>query len=111
MKAFAGLLLGLSLVFPASANAQTNSAPLCVQNQSGAELFFVLSVGEDQRTTQTLEHDQSLCLTPQMDNLKATVGVFETACAIEGCTRLAKAGQTHVLIDYVSFDNCTWLQE
>ncbi len=37
-----------------------------------------------------------------------TVGVFENEDALEGCSRLAKAGKTEVLIAYASFDNCQW---
>lgn len=108
MRALAGFLLILSMSGFASAYDKPSNAPLCVNNQSGVSLFFVLELGNTLRSASTLETGKSLCLNAQTQMQNGTVAVFEDQFAIEGCTRLAKAGLDLTLARYASFDNCTW---
>jgi hypothetical protein len=95
------------LVFPAIGNENTPTS-LCVNNQSGVDLFFVVRLNDGTRSTQTLEHNQNLCLAGSSGNQPGTIAVFEDQFAMEGCTRLAKTNQPQTLTAYSSFDNCTW---
>ncbi|MCF6301773.1 MAG: hypothetical protein L3J13_00960 [Devosiaceae bacterium] len=108
MRTIIGLALFLSLSGFASAYEKPTGAPLCVNNQSGVSLFFVIELGADLRVTRTLEHGKNLCLAGQGKLQNGTVAVFQDQFAIEGCTRLANSGQVFALQRYASFDNCTW---
>ncbi len=96
------------LSLSAHASDEISSTSLCVHNQSDVELFFVLRLNNVSRTTGVLKTDERLCLQGTETGHPGTVAVFESPLAMEGCTRLAKSGQMHILTDYSSFDNCTW---
>jgi hypothetical protein len=83
---------------------------ICIENASGYELLFVAEEMGGARKAQTLKTGETLCVKPKKARAKGTVRVFENEDAIEGCSRLAIAGRTERLIDYVAFDNCTWVQ-
>lgn len=108
MRALLGLLFLLNLSGFAYAYEKPSKASLCVNNQSGVSLFFVAELGDTLRVARPLENNTRLCLEGQNQSQSGTVAVFEDQFAIEGCTRLAQAGQTLTLLRYVSFDNCTW---
>ena len=83
---------------------------VCVENQSGKKLLFVVEVKGGERVVKTLNASENLCVAQAMAGAGGTVGVFQDADALEGCSRLAKAGAAERLVAYEPFDNCTWAQ-
>ncbi len=79
---------------------------VCIQNSFSQKLLFTAEA-LDERKVEVVEPTGFICVTSEQ-NGKGTVGVFENIDAMEGCSRLAKAGKTQVLISYASFDNCEW---
>ncbi len=92
---------------PAKAISTTD---ICVENQSGKTLLFVVEAKGGKRVVKTLKASENLCAPQAMADAGGTVGVFQDADALEGCSRLAKAGKAERLISYVPFDNCGWVQ-
>ncbi len=92
---------------PAMAVAATH---ICVENQSGKTLLFVVEAKGGERVVKTLNAAENLCTPQKMADAGGTVGVFLNEDALEGCSRLAKAGQAERLVAYEPFDNCTWAQ-
>lgn len=86
----------------------TSSLKLCVTNLSATELLFVLRFDDGTRDVRRLENSAQMCLTSNTANQAGTVAVFEDFYALEGCTKLANAGQHKQLLAYAGFDNCTW---
>ncbi len=86
------------------------SSDVCVENQSGKSLLFVVEAKGGARVLKTLGAKQNLCAPQAMAGAGGTVGVFTDENALEGCSRLAKAGKAERLIAYEPFDNCTWAQ-
>jgi len=80
---------------------------ICIQNKFTQTLLFTAEAKSGQREVKMMEENATLCVTSD-DNKGGTVGVFENEDALEGCSRLAKAGKTETLIAYASFDNCEW---
>jgi cytochrome c2 len=80
---------------------------ICVQNNFPKELLLVAEAKGGERKIKTSGQSGVLCVKAGEDG-KGTVGVFENEDALEGCSRLAKAGKTEILIAYASFDNCKW---
>lgn len=80
---------------------------ICVQNNFPKDLLLVVDPKGGQRKLKTLGQSGVLCVDAGTER-KGTVGIFENEDALEGCSRLAKAGKTEVLIEYASFDNCAW---
>lgn len=94
-----------------AAKAMTIAATdICVENQSGKKLLFVVEAKGGERVLKTLNALENLCAPQAMVNTGGTVSVFQDADALEGCSRLAKAGVAERLIAYEPFDNCTWAQ-
>ena len=83
---------------------------ICVENQSGKKLLFVVEAKGGSRVLKTLNPSENLCAPQAMADAGGTVGVFQDADALEGCSRLAKAGAAERLVAYEPFDNCTWAQ-
>ena len=83
---------------------------ICVENQSGKTLLFVVDVKGGKRVLETLEGGKNLCVPQAMADGGGTVGVFQDEDALEGCSRLAKAGVAERLVAYEPFDNCDWAQ-
>ena len=80
---------------------------ICIQNNYPKRLLLTAEAKGGERKTKMLGQNEYLCIDAQD---VGTVGVFENEDALEGCSRLAKAGKTEVLIAYASFDNCAWRQ-
>ncbi len=95
------------LAKPAMVVAATD---ICVENQSGKTLLFVAEAKGGERVVKTLKAAENLCVPQKMIDAGGTVGVFLDEDAMEGCSRLAKAGQPERLVAYEPFDNCTWAQ-
>jgi len=83
---------------------------ICVENQSGKTLLFVVEAKGGERVVKTLKTSEYLCTPQAMNDAGGTVGVFVDVDALEGCSRLAKAGKAERLVSYAPFDNCNWLQ-
>lgn len=94
----------------ASGSAIVTTAQLCVHNDSGIALLFVVALENGERRLRVMPGGQALCLSAPKPDTKGTVAVFENEEALEGCSRLAKAGKPERLISYASFDNCAWVQ-
>ena len=95
---------------PAMAKAAMpiSATDICVENQSGKTLLFVVEAKGGERVVKTLGASENLCAPQAMVDAGGTVGVFQDADALEGCSRLAKAGIAERLITYEPFDNCNW---
>ena len=83
---------------------------ICVENQSGKKMLFVVEAKGGDRVLKTLDGSGNLCVPEATAGAGGTVGVFQDADALEGCSRLAKAGTAERLIAYEPFDNCSWAQ-
>ena len=95
----AALILGC-LIAP----GQT-AAVVCVQNGTGAPQFFAAETNDGTRVARTLPPAETLC-SPGTGG--GVVSVFESAEAVEGCSRLVADGRTETLLQYASFDRCRW---
>ncbi len=80
---------------------------ICIQNNYPKELLLTAETIDGKRELKTVGQNGYLCIESEGEG---TVGVFENVDALEGCSRLARAGKTEVLIAYASFDNCAWRQ-
>ena len=104
-------LLYISLIMAVSAavaHAQTPINGFCVENQDNRAAVFVVDAGSAYREVATLAPNQRLC-TPEFSAPQhGFVSVFYDEVAIEGCSRLATAGEVQVLLKYHDFDNCAW---
>ncbi len=80
---------------------------ICIQNKFPKTLLFIAEAKNGQREVKMIKENATLCVNANK-NSGGTVGVFENEEALEGCSRLAKTGNTETLIAYASFDNCEW---
>lgn len=84
------------------------AAQICIENQSGQTLF-VTAEADAGAVTRGLVNDMGqLCAQSPVANDTGKVRVFESEEAVEGCSRLARAGNVERLLRYSSFDNCEW---
>jgi cytochrome c2 len=81
---------------------------ICIQNNFPKKLLLVAEAKNGRREVKTVNLAGVLCVGAEKDG-NGSVGVFENEDAFEGCSRLARAGKTQVLITYASFDNCKWM--
>jgi len=86
------------------------ASDICVENQSGKKMLFVVEAKGGERVLKTLDGSGNLCAPEATAGAGGTVGVFQDEDALEGCSRLAKAGTAERLIAYEPFDNCSWVQ-
>ncbi len=93
-----------------AAPAMIKPTDICVENQSGKSLLFVVEVRGGERRVETLDSNRILCAPEKAAGTGGTVGVFQDKNAMEGCSRLAAAGKAERLVAYEPFDNCTWAQ-
>jgi hypothetical protein len=101
-------LLALSAL---SAHAQPPVNGFCIENRDTRAAVFVVDAGAAYREVATLAPGARLC-TPEFPTpTHGMVGVFYDENAMEGCSRLARAGAVHVLLKYNDFDNCKWLPD
>lgn len=97
------LVILLTVALPGMAGA----AEICVQNQTEERLLF-LAEGTG-RVLVYLEQGGELC-TSEAETGNSRIGVFIDEDALEGCTRLTRAGQTETLIAFTEYDNCEWTE-
>jgi len=104
---YTALVLAL-LATNATANAAA-AADVCVKNASGGTWFFVVDTLSGDRASATLSPGHSLCVSSPGARKGQDVSVFRDVDAMEGCSRLATAGQPESLLDYADFDRCRWV--
>ena len=81
---------------------------ICIQNMVDKSLLLTAEAKNGKsRRVEMAANSEAICVEAGPER-KGTVGAFEDINALEGCSRLAVAGKTQVLIAYASFDNCTW---
>jgi hypothetical protein len=90
------------------AMAQPPRHGFCVENGSHSTALFVVDAGAAYRSSQTLPPNARLCTPEFAKPTNGFVSVFYDETAIEGCSRLTRAGAVQVLLKYADFDNCTW---
>ncbi|MBV2360768.1 hypothetical protein KUH32_13360 [Thalassococcus sp. CAU 1522] len=81
------------------------AAQVCVRNDSGAEHLFAAEIKGGARIVRWLASGEELCARGGGDGV---VSVFESADALEGCSRLVPSGRTEALLHYADFDRCAW---
>ena len=79
----------------------------CVVNNSDSMHVFITETREGARSLQELNVGEQLCSssTGAEDGI---VSVFESADALEGCSRIIPVGSAEELIEYAEFDRCAW---
>ena len=88
---------------------QAANNQICIQNMADKSLLLTAEAKNGQRKVENIATGQALCVEAGVE-AKGTVGAFEDIDALEGCSRLAIAGKTQVLVAYASFDNCEWAE-
>ncbi|MFQ5624869.1 MAG: hypothetical protein ACE5FS_15910 [Paracoccaceae bacterium] len=76
-----------------------------MKNATGDRLLFLAEGAE--RVLEWLESGGRLC-TEEAAVGNSRIGVFYDEEALEGCTRLTRAGQSETLTGFTEFDNCEW---
>ncbi|WP_306257681.1 hypothetical protein [Pararhizobium sp. IMCC21322] len=84
------------------------ASQICIENQSGQNFFVTAEADAGAEVRGLLNDKDQLCASSPVANDTGKVRVFESEEAVEGCSRLARAGTTERLLDYSSFDNCEW---
>ena len=83
---------------------------VCIENGGDEELLCIAEGDGGERNMRRLDPGASLCATTPSAGTKGVVRVFEDEDSLEGCSRLAIAGQPRHLVRYAAFDNCLWLK-
>ncbi len=96
------MLLALALAVTPPQNG------FCVRNLTEEPLFFATDAGDGGRSYAELESGGMLCTAVSGAPAKGFVSVFASPDAIEGCSRLARAGDLVDLLEYADFDRCLW---
>lgn len=93
---------------PKGSNPDGFAAQICIENQSGQTLFVTAEADAGAEIRGLLNDMDQLCTPSPVANDTGKVRVFESEEAVEGCSRLARAGTIERLLRYSSFDNCEW---
>lgn len=105
---YSTILMGSLAFFAQPAAATQPKTGFCVQNSSAEPALFAVDSGEYGRILQPLAPGAQLC-TPEFESpVSGFVSVFLSEDALEGCSRLAAAGSTQILLEYHDFDRCLW---
>ncbi len=89
--------------------AAPDSATFCIENRDDERLLFIVQSASGKRDQGYLKPTETGCYPRQA---VATVWVFESPDALEGCSVLVPETATGLrLQSYASFDNCDWRQE
>lgn len=80
-------------------------ADVCVRNGSEAPYLFAAETLDGPRVVRSLAPGERLCA---RGDRRGVVSVYESADALEGCSRLVPAGGADELRRYVDFDRCAW---
>ena len=79
----------------------------CVINASETSHVFITETREGERMLAELAVGEQLCSTATKAE-DGIVSVFESADALEGCSRIIPTGSAEELIEYAEFDRCAW---
>ena len=104
-------ILSISIIFAISASGAFAQAPttgFCIENQDDRAAVFVVDASPAYRNIATLAPKERLCTLEFSTPQNGFVSIFYDEDAIEGCSRLAAAGDVQVLLKYHDFDNCEW---
>ena len=89
--------------------AAPDSATFCVENRDDERLLFIVESASGKREQSYIKPAETGCFPRQA---VATVWVFESPDALEGCSVLVPETTTGLALQsYASFDNCDWRQE
>jgi hypothetical protein len=89
--------------------AAPDLATFCVENRDDERLLFIVESPSGERMRQYLNPAETGCFPRQA---AATVWVFESLDALEGCSVLVPGtAKSLALQSYASFDNCDWRLE
>lgn len=98
------IAIGLGLF----AAAPVAAAQICLENRSDETLLLAVEAANGQRRVASRASGQRLCLAGAARGAPAVVSVFSDAGQIEGCSRLARMGETVAVLRYGAFDRCAW---
>lgn len=84
------------------------ASQICIENRSGQTLVVTAEADSGAKMMGLLNDMEQLCAPSPVVNDTGKVRVFESEDAVEGCSRLARAGNVERLLRYTSFDNCEW---
>ncbi|MFK8033378.1 MAG: hypothetical protein AB8B94_04460 [Hyphomicrobiales bacterium] len=107
----APLIYFFYMYFLSPTGIDVSSSAICVTNESNQTLVVTADANSGAEITGLLSPGEELCAPSPVAGDTGAVRVFESEDAIEGCSRLAKAGKTERLLAYSSFDNCKWANE
>ena len=93
------------LLFAVALPGVASAAEICVKNDTEDRLLFLAEGAE--RVLRYLEPGNELC-SEEAATGNSRIGVFADEDALEGCTRLTRAGQTETLVAFTEYDNCEW---
>ena len=96
------------LLYPKASDPDGFAAQICIENHSGQTLFVTAEADAGAVRRGLLNDMDKLCAPSPVANDTGKVRVFESEEAVEGCSRLARAGTIERLLRYSSFDNCEW---
>lgn len=103
MRAFAIMLLYAS---PGWAQSPPADA-FCIANASGSSHLFATETREGERQLAELADGAMLCASGS-GAADGIVSVYESAEALEGCSRIVPMGTVEALRAYAAFDRCRW---
>lgn len=102
------IIMGLFVFLGSNTAIAQPVTGFCIQNASTETALFVVDAGSMGRQAQQLAPNMHLC-TPEFEApASGFVSIFLSEDALEGCSRLAVAGDIHVLLEYHDFDRCRW---
>ena len=79
----------------------------CVVNASGSPHLFATESREGTRQLAELAPGERLCANGT-EAADGVVSVFESAEAVEGCSRIVPVGVEEKMFEYAEFDRCVW---
>jgi len=89
--------------------ATPDSATFCIENRDDARLLFLVQSASGKREKRYFKPKETACYRRQR---VATVWVYESPDALEGCSVLVPDTATGLTLrSYASFDNCDWWVE
>ena len=80
---------------------------LCVRNADAHDFLFAVDPREGARVLARLAPGGVLCAEAAGPGT-GVVSVYESAEALEGCSRLVPVGRVEEMLRYVDFDRCAW---
>lgn len=107
----APLIYFLYMFFLSPTGIDISSSEICIKNESDQTLVIVAEANSGAEIMGLLGTGEELCAPSPVVGDTGTVRVFESEDAVEGCSKLAKAGKLERLLAYSSFDNCKWAEE